>query len=159
MHVKAYTIIWSDLGNPVLPSAWHATTPPGIIHTMPVSRFTPRTMTAALLPLTFLWLCMACALICAQETAGAADHSLARRSAGLIEMQGGSGCEGCPFVSLPKVTASDSRSAFDAGSQTAGSNVPPSPSSYFTAVAGLVRPRAQAPPTAPPFQLPPTLRI
>lgn len=125
---------------------------------MLVSRFTPRRMTAALLPLTFLWLCAACAFICGSETAEANDHSLAGPSAELAEMLGEPRFEDCPFASFPKATAPE-RASFDAGSQTAAAAVPPSPPTYFTAVAGLVRPRAQSPPTAAPLQLLPTLRI
>jgi hypothetical protein len=116
-------------------------------------------MTAALLPLTFLWLCAACAFICAQETAGASHHSLAGPSAEVIEMHGASRCEGCPFASFPKVTAPGSRAAFNGGAQTAAADALPSFQSQSPAVAGLVRPRAQAPPTSPPLRLLPALRI
>ena len=141
-----------------LSHAWHATTLPGIIRPMPTSRFTPRRMTAALLPLTFLWLCAACAFTCGGETAGAEGPLHAGPSAELAVTQGEPQCEDCPFVAFPKATASE-RMAFDAGSQTAAADAPPSSASYFTAVAVLVQPRAQAPPVAPPLQLLPTLRI
>lgn len=122
---------------------------------MPVTRFTPRRMTAALLPLTFLWLCAACAFICGKE---AAEHSLARPAAALARVQDAPRCEGCPFAAFPKATAPE-RAAFDANSQTATADVPPPLPTYFTAAAGLLRPRAQAPPTTLPLQLLPTLRI
>jgi hypothetical protein len=111
-------------------------------------------MTAALLPLTFMWLCAACAFICGQE---AAEHSLAGPAAALTQVRDAPRCEGCPFATFPKAKAPE-RAAFDAGPQTAAADVPTAPPTCCTAVAGLVRPRAQAP-TTQPLQLLPTLRI
>lgn len=124
---------------------------------MPVSRFTLRRMTATLLPLTFLWLCAACAFICGRETA-AAGHPPAPSAAERTEVSGATRCRECPFASFPKATAPE-RAAFDAGPQVASADLPPTPSAYSPTAATFVRPRGHAPPTAPPLQLLPTLRI
>ena len=126
---------------------------------MRARRFPLKRLTAVLLPVTFLWLCAACAFICGKETAVAAGRSLSGPSAELGEMQGAPQCEGCPLASFPKVTTPDSRAAFDAGSQSAAAGLPPSLQVHTPAVASLVRPRAQAPPAASPLQFLPALRI
>lgn len=115
-------------------------------------------MTAALLPLTFLWLCAACAFICGRETAPAAGHQPGASSAERTEVGGTPGCPDCPFAFFPKATAPE-RAAFDAGPQTASAEMPLPPAIHTQAVAGHVRPRGHAPPTAAPLQLLPTLRI
>ena len=136
---------------------WHAATLPVIIRPMPVNRFTLRRMTAALLPLSFLWLCVACAFICGRETTSVADHP-APSSVERAEAKTTPVYEGCPFASFPKATAPE-RAAFDAGPQTPAPDVPPSPPAYSPAVASLVRPRGPSPPAEPPLQPLPTLRI
>lgn len=124
---------------------------------MPLSRFTLRRMIAALLPLTFLWLCAACAIICGQETADGADP-LTLSSVERTEAKCAPACEGCPFASFPKAT-SPQHAAFDAGSQATPAGVPPTPPAYSPTAAAFVRPRGQTPPAASPLQLLPTLRI
>ena len=124
---------------------------------MPVSRFTLRRLTAAVLPLSFLWLCVVCAFICAEETAAAAGNpflsSFERTEAGRAPA-----CEGCPFATFPKTTAPE-RTAVDAGPQTAAADVPPSLRAFSSPIAVFVRLSGQSPPTALPLQLLPTLRI
>lgn len=115
-------------------------------------------MTATLLPLTFLWLCAACAFICGRETVPSVSHLPAPSSAERTEVRGTPVCRECPFASFPKATAPE-RTAFDAGSQAATADLPPSAPAYSPAFAVFVRPRGQAPPTSPPLQLLPTLRI
>jgi hypothetical protein len=114
-------------------------------------------MTATLLPLSFLWLCVACAFICGQETAAAPDH-LAPSSVGRAEATGAPVCDGCPFASFPKATAPE-RAAFDAGPQATPADLASTPTAYSPTATAFVRPRGQAPPTSPPLQLLITLRI
>lgn len=147
---------WPDGGYLPL-RAWHVAALPGILRPMPVSRFALRRTTATLLPLSFLWLCVACAFICGQESGGP-TLSLAPAPAMLAETKGGPACEGCPFASFPKVTLPN-RMAFDAGSQTASADLPPSPPASSPATVAFVRPLGQAPPTSPPLQFLPPLRI
>jgi len=121
--------------------------PPVIIHMMCGARSKLRSMTAALLPVVFLWLGAACAVICGQETAAAASASMPTPAAAVAEIKGAQSCEGCPFASFPKATATE-RAAFDAGPQaaaahlhtTAASSNRPSSHSAFT------RARRQPPP-------------
>jgi hypothetical protein len=111
-----------------------------------------------LLPVATLWLWAACAAICGQE---AAEHSLAgASSAELTEMRDAPRCEGCPFTSFPKATASDMRASSEAGTQTP----PPAPPSAPAALLqvshpALARSRRPPPEAAPPLELLSTLRI
>lgn len=146
----------SPVGSRSLLRAWHAAVLPGIIRPMMASRFTLRRMTATLLPLTFLWLCVACAFICGRETAASSGHAVPS-SVERTEAKGAPACDGCPFASFPKATAPE-RAAFDAGSQAMPAEAPPKPSAY-SQTAAYVRLRGQARPTTPPLQLLPTLRI
>ena len=125
---------------------------------MSVTRSTLKRLTAALLPAMFLWLCAACVSICWQETAAAADHTVAYSQAELTAMSGAPGCDACPLVSFPKATAPE-RAAFDAGSQAPPADLIPATPAYSPAAATVVRAHGLPPTTAPPLELLSTLRI
>ena len=124
---------------------------------MPVSRSTLRRLTAAVLPLSLLWLCVACAFICAEEIAAATGNT---PSLSIEHAEAGSApaCEGCPLAAFPKAT-SPARTAFDAGPQAAAADLPPSLRAYSPSVVVFARPAGRAPTTAPPLRLLTTLRI
>jgi hypothetical protein len=115
-------------------------------------------LTAVLLPVSFLWLCAACAVICGQEVGRPAGRSLAPSSAKLTEVSGAQVCDGCPFASFPKATA-PARATFNAGSQTTLAGLPPTPPACSLTAAAFVGPLGHAPPTSPALQLLTTLRI
>jgi hypothetical protein len=118
---------------------------------MQVRRLALQRLTALLLPVAFLWLWAACAVICGQE---AADHSARPSSAGIAALEGASECE-CPIAAFPEAAAPDARAAFDASSQTPPPAPPPAavPAADHAALAEARRP----PP--PPLELLSTLRI
>lgn len=125
---------------------------------MLLSRSTLRKATATLLPLTFLWLCAACAFICGRETAPSVGRLPGAPSAGRVEAGGTPACGGCPFASFPKATAPE-RTAFDAASRAPDADLPPSRAAYSSAAVVFVRARGPSPPAPSPPRLLPTLRI
>jgi hypothetical protein len=125
---------------------------------MPV-RFPLKRLTAAMLPMTFLWLWAACASICGHEGAAATPYLLtpSSASAGLAEASGASDCGGCPFASFPKATAPE-RATFRAGLEAPSAPPAPlaaAPVDRYT----FVRHQRQPPPAPPPLDLLSTLRI
>jgi hypothetical protein len=56
---------------------------------------------AALLPMSLVWMFVACASICARESA---DEHSNNRLTGPIEIKDSSDCRGCPLTAFPKAT-------------------------------------------------------
>ncbi|HEY1403132.1 MAG TPA: hypothetical protein VGB05_03325, partial [Pyrinomonadaceae bacterium] len=69
---------------------------------MLMSRFPLKRLVAAALPITFLWLFMACVSTCAQESA---EHHNQPDDSSSIEISDTSDWEGCLLTSFPKATA------------------------------------------------------
>jgi hypothetical protein len=80
---------------------------------MLINRFPLSRTTAAILPLVFLWLFVACVSICSRESEEDHAHRAAVVS---TEMQDAPDCAGCP-VAFPSATIPD-RARFDFESQT-----------------------------------------
>jgi len=77
-------------------------------------RFPLKRLIAALLPISFLWLFVACASICAREsTEKYANHAGSLST----KITDGTDCEGCPIASSPKATIPE-RAAFKFNLQT-----------------------------------------
>ena len=127
---------------------------------MPLRRSQLKRLTAALLPMMFLWLCAACVSICGQETAAASDHALASTSAEFAQVRDSPpDCDGCPFVAFPKAISTD-RATLTDSSQTPAAAAPaiPPAGAPFDYPAFDKRPR-RPPPSDPPLELISTLRI
>lgn len=127
---------------------------------MQATRSKLRRLTATLLPAALLWLWAACAVICGQESVRAASASTPTTAAGVAEVKGAQSCEGCPFASFPKATATE-RAAFDADPQTSPADLPAAAnlSDYPGGHSAFIRARRQPPSTAPPLELLSALRI
>ena len=72
-----------------------------MIFTMLMTRFLLKRLMAALLPMSFIWLFVACVSICARESAE--GHSNNQFTAPM-EVRDASDCQGCPLTSFPKAT-------------------------------------------------------
>lgn len=59
---------------------------------------------AVLMPLSLLWLFVACVLICGQESAETLDQPFILSSVEITEIEDVPHCEGCPFASFPIAT-------------------------------------------------------
>jgi len=68
-----------------------------MIFGMLTTRFPLKRLIAALLPMSFIWLFVACVSICAREST---EHANGRTS--LVEMEQSSDCKGCPVTAFPK---------------------------------------------------------
>lgn len=114
---------------------------------------------AAALPINFIWLFAACALICELECIETQDRAAVSSSAMSVEGDDSPGCKGCPVDAFPQGTAPE-RSAHRLHSPalTAVSlSFPPALCQAGIALSGLLRPR---PPSAdPPLDRLPALRI
>jgi hypothetical protein len=123
---------------------------------MLMARFPLKRLLAALLPLGFLWLFVACVSICTEESREHLTQSAAISSA-LVTAS--SGCEGCPLSSFPKAMVPQ-RSTFHLDLQTP--LVVPSLTFAVDALAdgvAVVAPHSQSPFSSPPLDRLPLLRI
>lgn len=70
-----------------------------MIFTMSIPRFLLKRLIAALLPISLIWMFVACVSICARESAE--GHSNDQVSSPM-EIKEASDCKGCPLTSFPK---------------------------------------------------------
>jgi len=123
---------------------------------MLMARFPLKRLLAAILPLSFLWLFVACVSICTEESR---EHSAANAALASAKLTEAPGCEGCPLSSFPKATVPQ-RSTFHLDLQTP--LVVPSLTFAVDALAdgiAVAVPRSQSPFSSPPLDRLPLLRI
>jgi|GEM_PF-3179974 len=126
---------------------------------MSVRGYTFKRLTAALLPLSFLWLCACCVFTCGREAAGADAHSAVSSSAASAEVAGESGCdEGCP-PARGLEAASPERPEVKAGLDATPAAAPRPAAASLIDRSARERARGRPPRAAPPLELLSTLRI
>jgi hypothetical protein len=89
-----------------------------------MSRFPLKKCIAALLPVSFLWLFVACVSSCARESAKNQNDTIVSSS---VEQKDASDCEGCLLATFPKATTTE-RATFKLNSQASLSVHPVTPS-------------------------------
>jgi hypothetical protein len=131
----------------------------GTIGKMLVRRCKLKRVTAALLPLSFLWLCACCVLTCGQEVGAEAAGQAAASPTALLAIKGETGCEeGCPLAPGLKAATAGSVTlkvvlqAFDAA-------LPPTPADARAGHTACSWPSRRPPRAAPPLELLSVLRI
>jgi len=121
-------------------------------------RLSLRKITAAMLPLSYLWLFAACVSMCAGETARAGERTFVYSAAASAEVGCERGREGCPVVAQPAATT-PARDAFKFNGRTP-SAVPVSGPAFHLPNHAARRPSHRIPPSvSPPLERLPSLRI
>ena len=131
----------------------------GTIGEMSARRFTLKKLTAALLPLSFLWLCACCVFTCGQEAGAEAARLVVGSPVALFEVKGETGCEeDCPRAPDLKAAGTE-RATIKAGLRAATAAPPAAPADAPFSRTPFSRPRRQPPRAEPPLELLSTLRI